>query len=335
MNTTLLIDALVRQTTVLLAALATSAGNRTPLSRVANQVFANLVSELKAQGLGNKVIADMFGMALRTYHHRMARLQESSTESGRSLWEAVLSYVEHQGTVLRGDVLQRFSRDDGVVVRSVLRDLVESRLVYQMGRGDQTSYRAAGEDAEAGLEEGEAAEARALILLVAVHRHGPVSQDELVELVSLAEAQLESVLEALLADGRLQREGEGEQARYRAERIFVAAGDTAGWQAALFDHYQAMVTAMVAKLRRGQSRAELDDAIGGSTYHFDVWPGHPHEAEVMGLLRTLRRQTVALRAEVERHNETAARPQDATPRRVIAYVGQTVLEEEGDDDELA
>ena len=83
MNTGLLIEALVRQTMVLIATLAATTGERSPLSRVADQVFANLVAELKAQGVGNKLIADMFGMALRTYHYRMARVAESATDRGR------------------------------------------------------------------------------------------------------------------------------------------------------------------------------------------------------------------------------------------------------------
>lgn len=66
MNVNLLIDAIVRQTTVLIAQVATAAGIRAPLSHMANQVFLDLVRELKEQGLGNKVIADMFGLALST-----------------------------------------------------------------------------------------------------------------------------------------------------------------------------------------------------------------------------------------------------------------------------
>jgi hypothetical protein len=54
MNIQVLIDSIVRQTTILIAQLATSAGARAPLAHVANQVFLELVSELKAQGLGNK-----------------------------------------------------------------------------------------------------------------------------------------------------------------------------------------------------------------------------------------------------------------------------------------
>ena len=73
MNVNLLIDNIVRQTTVLVAQLATAAGGRAPLAHVAGQVFVELVRELKAQGLGNKVIADMFGLTLRTYHDRVRR----------------------------------------------------------------------------------------------------------------------------------------------------------------------------------------------------------------------------------------------------------------------
>src|SRR5262245_1822709 len=90
MHSVRLIDAIVRQTTILIAALATASGQRAQLAHIANLVFADLVRELRDQGVGNKVIADMFGMALRTYRRKVARLSESRTDTGHSLWEAVL-----------------------------------------------------------------------------------------------------------------------------------------------------------------------------------------------------------------------------------------------------
>ena len=81
--------------------------------------------------------AHMFGMALRTYHYRVARLAESRTERGRRVWEAVLSYVQSQPDILRAEVLRRFRHDEPDLVRGVLRDLVDSRLLYASGRGDQ------------------------------------------------------------------------------------------------------------------------------------------------------------------------------------------------------
>jgi hypothetical protein len=116
-NVNLLIDAIVRQTTVLIAQLATAGGARAPLAHTANQVFLDLIRELKEQGLGNKVIADMFGLSLRTYHKKMARLSESSTDRGRSLWEALLAYVTDKGPVTRAEVLLRFQHDEDPTVR--------------------------------------------------------------------------------------------------------------------------------------------------------------------------------------------------------------------------
>src|SRR6185295_8389263 len=101
MDIKLLIDSIVRQTTVLIAQLATAAGVRAPLAHVANQVFVDLTKELREQGVAQKVIADMFGMALRTYQSKVQRLTESGTYGGRSLWEATLEFVQDKGTVLR------------------------------------------------------------------------------------------------------------------------------------------------------------------------------------------------------------------------------------------
>src|SRR5262245_11188789 len=214
MSGTLLIDSIVRQTTVLIASLATAAGSRHSLAHVANQVLANLVAELKAQGVGNKVIADMFGMALRTYHDRVARLAASDSESGRSLWDAVLSYLEQHGTALRAEVLRRFSRDDQAIVRGVLRDLVSSGLVFQSGSGDHTSYRAATPE-ERSLFGREQPGAHANMILVAVHQRGACTLEQIKHAVPLADDELAELLEQLVADGRLQRETGASGALYR------------------------------------------------------------------------------------------------------------------------
>src|SRR5262245_16711136 len=133
MDATLLIDAIVRQTTILIATLATSSGQRAQLARVANLVFADLVRELRDQQVGNKIIADMFGMALRTYHRKTARMRSSRTDRGLSLWEAVLLHIQQHGPLTRAEILQRFRRDDESIVRSVLIDLVEAGLVTRSG----------------------------------------------------------------------------------------------------------------------------------------------------------------------------------------------------------
>ena len=325
MDVTVLIDAILRQTTVLIAQLATSAGGRAPLAHTANQVFVDLVRELKEQGLGNKVIADMFGMALRTYHAKVRRLAESSTFRGRSLWAAVLEYLQERQTVLHSEVLHRFRHDDEATVRGVLNDLVDSGMVFKTGVGVRRSYRAAQPEEFARVER-ETGDGPANLVWVAVNRFGPVSEKALSDIVPLDAPRLSAALERLLSDNRIalvEREGVAE---YSSERCVIPFESPAGWEAAVFDHYQAVVTAICTKLQRG-TQANAAEDVGGSTYGFVIWEGHEHEQSVRGLLASLRRQAAELRAQVSEYNARHQRPPDAEVR-VITYIGQTVIESE-------
>ncbi|MBN2192075.1 MAG: hypothetical protein JW751_04605 [Polyangiaceae bacterium] len=329
MNINLLIDAIVRQTTVLIAQLATAAGTRATLAHTANQVFMDLVRELKDQGLGNKVIADMFGLSLRTYHNKVARLSESTTERGRSLWEAVLAHIEERGPVSRAAILLRFCRDDVATVKGVLADLVDSGVVYRTGKGDGVTYRAAHPDDYTARGDHEA-ERVASLVWVAVFRYGPITQAELAEVIPTDRATLEEALRHLLANSRVTVAKEADQTRYACDRCVIPMGDAIGWEAAVFDHYQAMVTAISTKLRSGRTAASPGEWVGGSTYHFDVWQGHPLLDEVVGFLQDTRGRAVDLRRRVETFNDQHP-PEEHTAMRVTAYVGQTVVGPEAEE----
>jgi len=272
MSSTSLIDAVVRQTTVLIAQLATASGQRATLASVANQVFADLVRELKQQGLGHKVIADMFGMALRSYHKKIARLSESRSASGQSIWEAVLAFVQERESVLRADVLKRFSGDEDAVVRGVLNDLVDQGLLYRTGASDRTSYRAARPDELPPMPDRDEVINR--LVLVALHQHGPLSEQELLEILPMDHAALSAMLRMLVDDGRAQR-SEDTEPRYGCEHVVIGFSDPVGWEAAVYDHYQAVVSALCHKLRISAQQARRGEHVGGSTYTLDLWPGPP------------------------------------------------------------
>ena len=313
MNRTWLIDAIVRQTTVLIAQLATASGSRSPIGHVAEQIFVDLVRELEDAGLGQKIIADMFGMALRTYHARVRRLSESSTERGRTLWIAVLEHMRKTELANRNEILHRFRRDDARVVRSVLKDLVDSGLLYRSGRGDATTYRIADPEDTTAVP---VAEVIAAHVWLAIHR-GHADRASLVGELNLSEDAVDAALQQLLQQQRIEEADHGLVAR----EVLIPFEDEAGWEAALFDHFQAVVTAITAKLQHGH-KARHRDVIGGSTYRFDVWPGHPLEEEVLGLLGRVRDAATDLRARADAHNRSL----DVLPpgRRVVFYVGQTV-----------
>lgn len=173
MNVKLLIDAIVQQTTVLIAQLSTAAGIRAPLAHVADRVFVELSRELEAQGLGRKVVADMFGMALRGYQKRVQRLTESATVRDRTLWEVVLEYIKEHEHVTRRQVFARFARDAEPAVAAVLHDFSSSGLVYASGQGQAMLYRAAAESAlQALANEGGLDSLAAMVCTVVYHQPG-------------------------------------------------------------------------------------------------------------------------------------------------------------------
>lgn len=317
-NVKLLIDAIVQQTMVLIAQLATAAGGRAPLSHVANQVFLSLVGELDRQGVSRKVASDMFGVALRTYQKKTQRLSESATERGRSLWEAMLEFLRDRPVTSRSAVLQRFRHDEESVVRGILRDLVASGLLFQTGSGNSTAYRAAQPD-EMGVSLEEARDSAATLVWINTYRFGPLTQAELATQLRLDEDAVEPLLAQLVSDGRVTREERGDQVRFWSDTFVVEKNEPVGFEAALFDHYQALVATLCRRLR-GEEAA-------GSTYSLDVWPEHPFYDEAVGLLAELRDRTSALRERIDNHNATAGKPDRF--QRVVFYMGQNVQDDHG------
>lgn len=326
MKVQLLIEAIVQQTTVLIAKLATAGGVRAPLAHVANQVFIDLGSELERQGLSRKVSADMFGISLRAYQRRMQRLRESSTDRGRSLWEAVLDYIRDNEITSRRGVLKRFARDDEDSVRSILHDLVESGLVFSSGPGADAVFRAASDDDLGAMQRLDGDTGLDELLWAIVFSQGPIPRERLLELCAGRSDQVLPALQRLLDDGKLEQRTTPEGELLSAERFFVPEASEAGWEGAVYDHYRAVVRTICNRLDEESRRSSYADSIGGSTYTFDVGPGHPLEPEVLGQLARLREQCTALRAKVAEYNAEHGRTERG--ENVVVYVGQSVVPRE-------
>lgn len=321
MNAQILIESLVRQVTVLIAQLATSGGIRAPLAQVANQVFVDLARELEEQGVSRKVSADMFGMALRAYIRKVRRLSEGQTEKGRTLWQALLDFVRSEELVTRERVLKRFSFDGEQQVTSVLRDLTDSGLVFCSGTGKNAVYRAASSaeldrllqlSDESGLDE---------LSWVLIYREGPLSLSRLQALLGRPLATVSEIVERLVASGRVQKAAEDSLV---AKDFLIELGASSGWEAAVFDHVQAVVQTICQRLNDAAAGGERSGEIGGSTYSFDVWAGHPLEATVKAQLGELRQRLSALRQQVDAYNREHGLERDY--EQVVTYVGQCVTE---------
>jgi hypothetical protein len=315
MNAELLIAQIVRQTMVLIAQIATTGGSRAPLANVADRVFLDLARELEGQGISRKVSADMFGVALRSYRRRIQRLTESVTEQGRSLWSAVLDFVPNHRLVRRSEVLQHFHRDDEAQVRGILSDLCESGLILKLGRGEQTAYRAA---SSAELQELErTTDGFEQFVWLLIYREGPIARAALLEHLRSEGTRLDPALDALIAAGLVRSDAGVLSAR----EVVVEASTPFGWEAAMFDHFRALVLTLCTRLRGS------DDASknGGSTYSFDVSPEHPLAPDVYCTLARLRAELSSLRARVEAYNTQNPDPNNDL---VTVYFGQFIQRKE-------
>jgi len=328
MNPQLLIDAIVRQTTVLIARLSTAGGVRSPLSHIAHEVFVGLVRELENQGVGKKVIADMFGLALRSYRQKVQRVSESQTAPGVTLWGAVHAFLAERESASRLEVLERFRYDDPVSVRGILNDLVESGLVLRSGRSDETKYRVATEEELDRLDApgaAQPAEANAALVWVHVYRESPVRRDRLGQLLSLSQTALDAAVARLVADGRIQIETRPDGDYCVTDHCLIPVGEAAGFEAAVIDHHRAVLNALAAKIVGGVHASARNDEVGGTTLTFDLWPGHPLEAEVRGLLQATRDRAIPLWDKVTDYNREHARE---GAYQVNFYFGQYLLGEE-------
>jgi len=317
MNVVLLIDQIVRQTTVLVAQLSTAAGIRAPLADLADQVFLKLAAEIEAQGVPRKVVADMFGLALRSYQRKVQRLQESATDTQHTLWQAVLDHLTEHGATTRQSLIEHFERDDPEAVAALLSDLLRNGLVYKTGAGRRALYGATREQEYKKLVEAENLESAAAIAWLLIHRHPGLKAADLAVGLSLSLEVAERALQALLEQGRISGDGAG----YRTDVVTIPVGESSGWEAAVFDHYQAMVTAIGKKVT--QPRSAQGDVVGGATLAFDVHDQHPHKERVYGLLAQVRAQVNELWNEVRAHNQEHP-VADEHKHRVSFYFGQAV-----------
>jgi len=325
MNVQVLIDDIVRQTTVLIAQLSTSTGLRAPLSHVADQVFRELARELDAQGVRQKVVADMFGLALRSYQKKLRRLdEEGATPSVASLWQRIYADLS-EGSVTRATLEKRYRAHPPEQIAAALQDMLQSGLVYSSGKGADAIF---GLTSDADRAQLSAVDRRRMLrdLCWYLIAGGTAkTRPELSAELRVDAPTVENLLGELVADGHVK----DEDGRLHASRFEVVACAERGWETSVLDHFRAMTTAIGAKVNRPV--AADDDEIGGGTRTFFVFPSHPHAAEVYALLSETRIKTRELWRRVTDFNEANATPEKMD--RVTFYFGQNVIRDATASDE--
>ncbi len=314
MDTRLLIHSIVRQTTVLLAQVSTAAGLRAPLAHVANQVFLDLARELEAQGVRRNVVADMFGLALRSYQLKFQRALAAAGEQ-RSLWREVYEVLA-AGAVTRQQLEAQFPTVDAKGLTAVLHDLVESGIAYRSGRGRRAVFGLTPERDLVALQQEDDDVSLSHLVWLKLATQGQRSAAALAAELNVTPEQLERALGLLLGDGRIEHDN----GTYDACSFDIPVGAEFGWEVAVCDHFRAIANAIGAKLSDPQSRQ--DDRIGGTTLTFAVHAEHPRAAEVYGLLARFRNELNPLWEAVSAYNSEQGVPPDAD--QVTFYFGQNL-----------
>ncbi len=321
MNVKLLIDAIMHQTTVLIAQLSTAAGVRAPLAHIADQVFLSLSREIEAQGVARKVVADMFGLALRGYQRKTQRLAASASTQGKTLFEAVLDYIESKGGASRAAVLERFRNDGQRETIGVLTDLVQSGLLYCTGTGDSTLYGVTSDAERQRLTRHADQIALCNMALGEIYRNPGVGAAVLAERLQVELGELQTALNELKTEGRVTEDER--TGALKASTFQIPVGAAEGWESAVFDHFQAVAAAIVTKLKAKARGSTAADLVGGTTLRFELTPDHPMRDEVLNLLAHVRNITDELWTRTAEYND--AHPESRDGRFDVSfYFGQNV-----------
>jgi hypothetical protein len=211
-----------------------------------------------------------------------------------------------------------------------LRDLCDSGLVFSTGQGDGTLYRAASEDELQVFRQVRSSEGLEELVWAILYHSGPATTERLSTLTRLESSELLPTLARLIEANRIEVQTLSDGEHFKAAPLFVPMGASAGWEAAVLDHFQAMVKTICCRLREDRASASVADSVGGSTFSMDVWQGHPLEEETCGTLGKMRQMLIELRHRIDAYNVCHQTPE--RHQQVVIYVGQTVIAQGTDHD---
>jgi hypothetical protein len=133
------------------------------------------------------------------------------------------------------------------------------------------------------------------------------------------------VVRRLAQSGRILQAVGSEDAPLQTAPLVIPLGTEMGWEAAVLDHFRAVANAIAAKLKTGATRADEQDAVGGTTLSFKIGRDHPLRSRVVGLLSRTRQEAIGLWDEVEAYNVAHAASEEESTR-VWFYFGQYLEE---------
>jgi hypothetical protein len=137
------------------------------------------------------------------------------------------------------------------------------QMIFASGAGELLVYRAAGDDelgelarlsSEQGLDE---------LAWVIIYREGPLAEAALAARLGRRVEELGPALERLTGDGRVQRSKDGALGAFEC---VVPLGANAGWEAAVFDHVQAVVQTVCQRLQQATGSPGFNNLLADARH---------------------------------------------------------------------
>lgn len=346
MNAALLIDALTRETARLVATVATTGDSAASVGHLPDLLYTTLAEELvRLSDRSARVIADQFNTRARTLKGALARRRRVAAFRQQTLQHTVVRFIaERVGqskTVSLVEIERRFAREDGRVLRAIIEDLMRSGVLRRVGSGVGRRYAIA----QLPRNIGDPLPGDAHLVHVASYLHPGAGGVALARALGMGESQprlerLGAALDALRQSGRLaagsivddpspvnaevpgaaDRPGPDHEPAYHATGFVLDAREPDALFAAIYDHVQAVMTTLRHRLTDGAPPHGR-----GSTYHLELWTGHPEAARVDALLQAAREMLGELLARVDAVDGAGR----GVKRRVVVYLGQAGALSEG------
>jgi len=291
-----------------------------------------LMVELSNRGMHRGRIAELFACSTETVRMRAKKHGDLNTRAGSvqplAPWRvtALNRLRESNGAWISVEDLRTSKRVNlsyDCWFNAMIKDLVDAG-VLEVNASGLTCRVVCEERLQAVQGTPSSREAEESLVWAAIYRRGPISEADLSPLVAMPGNALRTHLRSLIRQGLVTDIGESDDA-YIATHFEASPIEAQRWESALHDHFAAVYDAAAAKLVHGGSE-QWTGVLGGSTYSFDLWEGHPDEQRVRELLSTLR---AVVRPVVDEHREHDRALASTVPRaevyRVVVYLGQGVV----------
>ena len=223
---------------------------RMDFADIAEKTIYDIVEVLRAEGLTNEEIAASLDLSIAGFYRKLKDLRETYASPGTNgqerrgtLWERIYGFLlrETGGAPGAGVRYTAIEREFGFLtpdrLGSILRYLVKFGRLSVSGHGASASYRIVVRERAEGASYHDA--------VVMLYRDGPLALAELGVRLEQAEDRCAEWIERLRAAGRLETTTPaGGEPAYRAISYHIEPDSAVGYEAALWDHFQAVCRAI-------------------------------------------------------------------------------------------